>query len=172
MWLTDFDLDEPLKLEVVAETVGARPTLIARHGRGHHPRFDWPHRAVETRVGRRVESSFRERGIKIMAASIRPLHDRVLILRLDEEVQAHGGIIIPDTAKEKPQQGEVVAVGLGKLNPDGTRQHPDVREGDRVLFGKHSGSDVILDGEEYLIMREKEIFGVFTPAAKSKSSGR
>jgi chaperonin GroES len=76
-----------------------------------------------------------------MASSIRPLHDRVLIRRVDEqEEQMRGGIIIPDTAKEKPQQGEVIAVGLGKYNPDGTRQPLDVKEGDRVLFGKYSGS--------------------------------
>jgi chaperonin GroES len=96
-----------------------------------------------------------------MATSIRPLHDRVLIKRIDEQEQVRGGIIIPDTAKEKPQQGEVVAVGEGKIRDDGTRQPLDVEPGDRVLFGKYSGSEVKIDGEEYLIMREDEILGIF-----------
>jgi chaperonin GroES len=107
-----------------------------------------------------------------MAASIRPLHDRVLIRRIDEQEQLRSGIIIPDTAKEKPQRGEVIAVGEGKFVKDGTRQPLDVKEGDRVLFGKYSGSDVIIDDEEYLIMREDDILGIFTTSAKSKSSGR
>jgi chaperonin GroES len=107
-----------------------------------------------------------------MAASFRPLHDRVLIRRIDEEVQARGGIIIPDTAKEKPVQGEVIAVGEGKVNEDGSRLPLDVKEGDRVLFGKYSGSDIVLEGIDYLIMREDEILGVFNATAKSKGSGR
>jgi chaperonin GroES len=107
-----------------------------------------------------------------MATSIRPLHDRVLIKRIDEHEQVRGGIIIPDTAKEKPQQGEVVAVGDGKIRDDGTRQPLDVNPGDRVLFGKYSGSEVKIDDQEYLIMREDEILGVFISAPKSKSAGR
>ena len=107
-----------------------------------------------------------------MATSIRPLHDRVLIRRIDEQEQARGGIIIPDTAKEKPQQGEVVAVGQGKLDKDGNRIPPDVQAGDRVLFGKYSGSEVKIDGEEFLIMREDEILGVFSAAAHSKTASR
>lgn len=107
-----------------------------------------------------------------MATTIRPLHDRVLIKRLDEQEQMRGGIIIPDTAKEKPQQGEVIAVGEGKFREDGTRQPLDVKAGDRVLFGKYSGSEVKIDDEEYLIMREDEILGVFTATAKAKTSGR
>jgi chaperonin GroES len=107
-----------------------------------------------------------------MAAAIRPLHDRVLIRRLNVEERARGGIIIPDTAKEKPQQGEVIAVGAGKVNKDGTRQALDVRPGDRVLFGKYSGSEVIIEEEELLIMREDEILGVFEQAAKSKGTGK
>jgi chaperonin GroES len=103
---------------------------------------------------------------------IRPLHDRVIIKRLDEQEQLRGGIIIPDTAKEKPQQGEVIAAGEGKVREDGTRQALDVKPGDRVLFGKYSGSEVKLDDEEYLIMREDEILGVFTTTAKSKSAGK
>ncbi|MGH9881250.1 MAG: co-chaperone GroES [Pyrinomonadaceae bacterium] len=102
-----------------------------------------------------------------MAVSIRPLHDRVFIRRVDEQEQARGGIIIPDTAKEKPQQGEVIAVGEGKINKDGTRQPPDVKPGDRVLFGKYGGSEVTLDGEEYLIMREEEILGVFIATSRA-----
>ena len=107
-----------------------------------------------------------------MATMIRPLHDRVIIKRLDTEEQMRGGIIIPDTAKEKPQQGEVIAAGEGKFREDGTRQPVDVKAGDRVLFGKYSGSEVKIDDEEYLIMREDEILGVFTTTAKSKSAGR
>ncbi len=107
-----------------------------------------------------------------MATTIRPLHDRVIIKRLDEEEQIRGGIIIPDTAKEKPQQGEVIAAGEGKFREDGTRQPLDVKAGDRVLFGKYSGSEVKIDDEEYIIMREDEILGVFTTTAKAKSAGK
>jgi chaperonin GroES len=107
-----------------------------------------------------------------MATTIRPLHDRVIIKRLDEEEQIRGGIIIPDTAKEKPQQGEVIAAGDGKFREDGTRQPLDVKAGDRVLFGKYSGSEVKLDDEEYIIMREDEILGIFTTTAKAKSAGK
>ena len=107
-----------------------------------------------------------------MATTIRPLHDRVLIKRLDEQEQVRGGIIIPDTAKEKPQQGVVVAVGEGKFREDGARQPLDVKPGDRVLFGKYSGSEVKIDNEEYLIMREDEILGVFATTAKTKSAAQ
>ena len=107
-----------------------------------------------------------------MATIIRPLHDRVIIKRLDEEEQMRGGIIIPDTAREKPQQGEVIAAGEGKFREDGTRQPLDVKAGDRVLFGKYSGSEVKLDDQEYLIMREDEILGVFTITAKTKSAAK
>ena len=92
--------------------------------------------------------------------NLRPLHDRVLVRRLEEQEAERGGIIIPDTAKEKPQQAEVVAVGNGKLLEDGKRAAPDVKPGDRILFGKYSGSDVRIDGQEYLILREDEILGV------------
>lgn len=107
-----------------------------------------------------------------MATIIRPLHDRVIVKRLDEQEQVRGGIIIPHTAKEKPQQGEVIAVGDGKFREDGTRQPLDVKAGDRVLFGKFGGSEVKIDDEEYQIMREDEILGVFTAAAKTKTAGR
>ena len=92
--------------------------------------------------------------------ALRPLHDRVLIKRLDEGEQIRGGIIIPDTAKEKPQQGEVKAVGSGKLLDTGERMSPEVHAGDRILFGKYSGSEVKIEGEEYLILKEDEILGV------------
>jgi chaperonin GroES len=92
--------------------------------------------------------------------SLRPLHDRVLVTRLDEGEQRSGGIIVPDTAKEKPQQAEVKAVGNGKLLDTGERMPPEVKPGDRILFGKYSGSEIKIDGEEYLILREDEILGV------------
>jgi chaperonin GroES len=92
--------------------------------------------------------------------NIRPLHDRIVIQRLDEGEQQVGGIIIPDTAKEKPQQGKVIAAGAGKIRDDGTRQPPDVQAGDLVLFGKYSGQEIRLDGEDYLIMREEDVVGV------------
>ena len=91
---------------------------------------------------------------------MRPLHDRVLVKRLDEGEQKQGGIIIPDSAKEKPQQAEVQAVGNGKLLESGERVAPDVKAGDRILFGKYSGAEIKVDGNEYLILREDEILGV------------
>ncbi|MFI5317300.1 MAG: co-chaperone GroES [Myxococcota bacterium] len=91
---------------------------------------------------------------------VRPLHDRILVQRLDGEDKTSGGIIIPDTAKEKPQQGRVVAAGPGKVNDDGKRQAMGVKAGDRILFGKYSGSEVNLDGEEHLIMREEDVLAV------------
>jgi chaperonin GroES len=90
----------------------------------------------------------------------RPLHDRILVQRIEEGEQKIGGIIIPDTAKEKPQQGKVVAVGSGKVKDDGTRIPLDVKPGDSILFGKYSGQEIKLDGEEYLIMREDEVLAV------------
>jgi chaperonin GroES len=92
--------------------------------------------------------------------SMRPLHDRVLVKRLEEGEQKLGGIIVPDTAKEKPQQAEVKAVGNGKLLDSGERVAPEVKAGDRILFGKYSGSEIKIDGDEYLILREDEILGV------------
>ncbi len=91
---------------------------------------------------------------------IRPLNDRVLVKRLEEEEKTKGGIIIPDTAKEKPIQGEVIAVGNGKIMENGEVKPLDVKEGDRVLFGKYAGTEVKIDGEEYLIMREDDILGI------------
>jgi chaperonin GroES len=93
--------------------------------------------------------------------NIRPLHDRIVVKRIEEETEkTASGLFIPDSAKEKPQQGEVVAVGSGKLNDKGERQPVDVKAGDRILFGKYSGSDIKIDGTEYLIMREDEVLGV------------
>ena len=92
--------------------------------------------------------------------NLRPLHDRILVRRLEEKESMRGGIIIPDSAKEKPQQAEVVAVGNGKRLEDGQRVELDVKSGDRILFGKYSGSDIRIEGEEYLILREDEILGV------------
>ena len=91
---------------------------------------------------------------------IRPLQDRVIVKRIEEEEKTSGGIIIPDTAKEKPQQGKIVAVGKGKANDDGKVLPLDVKVGDKILFGKYSGSEVKLDGDELLIMREDDILGV------------
>ena len=99
-----------------------------------------------------------------MTTNIQPLHDRVIVRRIDEGEQVRGGIIIPDTAKEKPQEGEVIAAGLGKYREDGSRQALDVHAGDRVLFGKYGGSEIKIDGEDLLIMREDEILGVISRA--------
>jgi chaperonin GroES len=100
--------------------------------------------------------------------NVRPLHDRLIIQRLDEGEQQVGGIIIPDSAKEKPQQGKVIAAGNGKSKDDGTRTPLDVKAGDRILFGKYSGQEIKLDGEDYLIMREDEVLGVVDGAAIQK----
>ena len=95
-----------------------------------------------------------------MAVKVRPLHDRIIVERIEESEQVVGGIIIPDTAKEKPQQGKVIAAGKGKVKDDGTITPLDVQTGDKVLFGKYSGQEIKLDGVEFLIMREDEILGV------------
>jgi chaperonin GroES len=102
----------------------------------------------------------------------RPLHDRVVIKRIEAEAKTAGGIIIPDTAKEKPQQGEVIAVGPGGRDESGKLIPIDVKAGDRVLFGKWSGNEVVLDGTEYLIMKESDIMGVLveTAAARKKAA--
>lgn len=106
-----------------------------------------------------------------MATNIRPLHDRVIVRRIEEGEQLRGGIIIPDTAKEKPQEGEVVAVGEGKYKNDGTRQSLDVKAGDRVLFGKYSGSEITVDNEQLMIMREDEILGIIERAGAAAGGG-
>ncbi len=91
---------------------------------------------------------------------IRPLHDRVIVQRIEEEEKTKGGIIIPDTAKEKPQEGKVIAVGAGKILENGTKVPLDVKVGDKILFGKYSGTEIKIEGEEFLMMREDDILGV------------
>jgi chaperonin GroES len=96
----------------------------------------------------------------ILTMKIRPLHDRLIVRRVKEEEKTKGGLYIPDTAKEKPVEGTVIAVGNGKLLEDGTVRKLDIKEGDRILFGKYSGNEVKIDGEEHLILREDEVLGV------------
>lgn len=98
----------------------------------------------------------------------RPLYDRIIVQRIEEDEQRVGGIIIPDSAKEKPQQGRVIAAGNGKTTEDGKRLPLDVKAGDTILFGKYSGQEIKLDGEEYLIMREDEVLAVLEGTAKAK----
>ena len=101
---------------------------------------------------------------------IKPLHDRVVVRRIDEEERTPGGVIIPDTAKEKPMQGEVLAVGPGGRDESGKRIPPDVKEGDTILFGKWSGTEVKIDGEELLIMKESDIMGIVEQGAATRKS--
>ena len=101
--------------------------------------------------------------------NVRPLHDRIIVQRLEEGEQKVGGIIIPDTAKEKPQQGKVIAAGAGKVKDDGKRVALDVKAGDVILFGKYSGQEIKLDGEEYLIMREDEVLAVLDSEGEKKA---
>jgi chaperonin GroES len=95
-----------------------------------------------------------------MKMKLRPLQDRILVKRVEQESMTKGGIIIPDSAKEKPAEGEVVAVGNGKMGEDGKRITPDIKAGDRILFGKYAGTEVKIDGEEHLIMREDDVLGI------------
>jgi chaperonin GroES len=104
-------------------------------------------------------------------SKLRPLHDRLLVKRVDEEETVRGGIIIPDSAKEKPQEGKVIAVGKGKVTEDGKVLPMDVKEGDRILFGKYSGTEIKIDGEEFIIMREEEVLGVLSGATKKETAG-
>lgn len=102
-----------------------------------------------------------------MSTKLTPLHDRIVIRRVEEAETSRGGIIIPDSAKDKPQEGEVIAVGKGKSNEEG-KVHPlEVKPGDRILFGKYAGTEIKIDGEELLIMREEEVLGILSGAAKS-----
>jgi chaperonin GroES len=101
---------------------------------------------------------------------VRPLHDRILLKRIEEKESVKGGIIIPDTAKEKPQEAVVVSIGNGKILENGTKLKLEVKEGDHVLFGKYSGSEIKVDGEEYLIVREDDVLGILAESAKSKAS--
>jgi chaperonin GroES len=102
--------------------------------------------------------------------NVRPLADRILVRRIEEKESIRGGIIIPDTAKEKPQEGEVVAVGPGRLTEDGKRIAMEVKKGDHILIGKYSGTDVRIDGTEYVILREEDVLGVLAPSAKEAAA--
>src|SRR5437016_14612033 len=106
-----------------------------------------------------------------MATKFTPLHDRILVRRVEEEGTTRGGIIIPDSAKDKPQEGEVISAGKGKINEEGKVRPLDVKEGDRILFGKYSGTEIKLDGEDYIIMREEEVLGILSGAAKKETAG-
>jgi chaperonin GroES len=116
-------------------------------------------RAGLSAAGATIPNNMSERERR-QGMKIRPLQDRVIVQRVEEEERTKGGIIIPDTAKEKPQEGKVVAVGKGKVNDDGKLTPLDVKVGDRILFGKYSGSEIKLEGEDLLIMREDDILGV------------
>ena len=107
-----------------------------------------------------------------MATKFTPLHDRILVRRMEEEGTTRGGIIIPDSAKDKPQEGEVISVGKGKINEEGKVLPLDVKEGDRILFGKYSGTEIKIDGEDFIIMSEEEVLGVITGAPRKKPSER
>ena len=106
-----------------------------------------------------------------MATKFTPLHDRILVRRIAEGETTRGGIIIPESAKEKPQEGEVVSVGKGKIKEEGKVRPLDVKEGDRILFGKYSGTEIKLDGQDFIIMREEEVLGVLSGAAKRETAG-
>ena len=103
-----------------------------------------------------------------MATKFTPLHDRIVVRRIEEGETTRGGIIIPDSAKDKPQEGEVISVGKGKSNEEGKTFPLDVKAGDRILFGKYAGTDIKIDGEDFLIMREEEVLGILKGAAKEK----
>ena len=109
---------------------------------------------------------------ELSAMHVRPLHDRILVQRLDEGEQQIGGIIIPDSAKEKPQRGTVIAAGDGKVNDDGERVALDVKAGDTILFGKYSGQEIKLDGVDYLIMKEDEVLAAVSDAGTAKAPGK
>ncbi len=106
-----------------------------------------------------------------MATKFTPLHDRILVRRVEEAETTRGGIIIPDSAKDKPTEGEVISVGKGKVNEDGKVFPLAVKEGDRILFGRYAGNEIKLDGEDYIIMKEEEVLGIITGAAKKETVG-
>ena len=105
-----------------------------------------------------------------MATKLTPLHDRIVVRRVEEAETSRGGIIIPDSAKDKPQEGEVIAVGRGKTNDKGETFPLDVKAGDRILFGKYAGTEIKIDGEDFLIMREEEVLGILEVASKPKQA--
>ena len=104
-------------------------------------------------------------------AKLTPLHDRILVRRVEEADTSRGGIIIPDTAKDKPQEGEVISVGKGKSNDEGKVFPLAVKDGDRILFGKYAGTEIKIDGEDFVIMREEEVLGILSGAAKKETAG-
>jgi chaperonin GroES len=106
-----------------------------------------------------------------MATKFTPLHDRILVRRVEEADTTRGGIIIPDSAKDKPQEGEVISTGKGKISEEGKVRPLDVKDGDRILFGKYSGTEIKIDGEDFIIMREEEVLGVLSGAAKKETAG-
>src|SRR5882757_10711391 len=103
-----------------------------------------------------------------MATKFTPLHDRILVRRVEEADTTRGGIIIPDSAKEEPQEGEVISTGKGKISEEGKVRPLDVKDGDRILFGKYSGTEIKLDGEDFIIMREEEVLGILTTSTKKE----
>src|SRR5712671_1186504 len=106
-----------------------------------------------------------------MATKFTPLHDRILVRRVDEADTTRGGIIIPDSAKDKPQEGEVISTGKGKISEEGKVRPLDVKDGDRILFGKYSGTEIKLDGEDFIIMREEEVLGILSGSTKKELAG-
>jgi len=130
--------------------------------RRRHPPRTLKQHAFQSPAGysRRDLKEKRRNGINNSTTTFTPLHDRILVRRLEEGETIRGGIIIPDSAKEKPQEGEVIAVGKGKSNDEGKVFPLDVKAGDKILFGKYSGTEIKIDGEEFLIMREEEVLGI------------
>jgi chaperonin GroES len=106
-----------------------------------------------------------------MATKFTPLHDRILVRRVEEADTTRGGIIIPDSAKDKPQEGEVISTGKGKISEEGKVRPLDVKDGDRILFGKYSGTEIKIDGEDFIIMREEEVLGVLSGTTKKETAG-
>src|SRR5439155_18806554 len=111
------------------------------------------------------------KGVSTIMAKFTPLHDRILVRRVEEATTTRGGIIIPDSAKDKPQEGEVVSVGRGRTNDEGKVFPLAVKEGDRILFGKYAGTEIKIDGEDFIIMKEDEVLGVVRGAAKRETAG-
>src|ERR1019366_1516257 len=110
-------------------------------------------------------------GVATMATRFTPLHDRILVRRIEEAGTTRGGLIIPDSAKDKPQEGEVIAVGKGRINDEGKVFPIALKQDDRILFGKYSGTEIKIDGEDFLIMKEEDVLGVVTGAVKKETAG-
>src|SRR5882672_4930517 len=116
-------------------------------------------------------TGFERKEFASMATKFTPLYDRILVRRIEEAGTTRGGLIIPDSAKDKPQEGEVISIGKGKTNDEGKTFPVAVQQGDRILFGKYSGTEIKIDGEDFLIMKEEEVLGVVTGAAKKEAVG-